>query len=70
MSNGHAKLPGEILAETIMTEQRRSDLCLAEINQALKKYDCVLEPVLHLSRHGVSGEVQVTAIPRMIKPVG
>lgn len=69
MGNGHVKLVGEILAETIIEEERRAKICLAKIQMILKKYDCIMEPILHIRQQGVMGEVQIIASP-MIKTKG
>lgn len=46
------KLPGET----------RAHLAVAEINETLKKFNCIYDPILHLSNNGHHIEVKVVGL--------
>lgn len=51
--------------QVIGDEKRRADLCMADVQTALNKHDCVIVPKCIISPNGV--EFQVETIPRMHK---
>ena len=67
MGNGRPMSQGEILAETVAEELARADTCRREVQAILEKYNCVLEPIFHIDRHSIKGEIKFIANPRVPK---
>lgn len=64
------KLGGEFMAEAILADEARAQTCSAEIQEILKKYDCILDPFFEMSSVGIKGQVRILPNIRMIRPVG
>ncbi len=58
--------PADIVAEELL----RADTCRKFVQALLEKYNCTMEPIFHINRHGVKGEIQFIANPRIPKNGG
>ena len=60
-----SKTAEEAVAEARISEQRRADQCMREVQAILTKYNCILHPVITLRRTGIQANVEVETMPEI-----
>jgi len=57
------KTQGELLAEAQIADDKRCDDCMKEVQTVLRKYNCLMSPVFHITTKGIQGNVTIEALP-------
>jgi hypothetical protein len=71
MADQEEKKPGLSEDEIQLLEgHARETLCADAVNEALKKYNCIFNPVCHISNSGSHIEVRTIALAYTIGPTG
>jgi len=53
----------EILTPQQINEEQRKTACMQEIQTSLNKYQCMLNPVFHISSQGIRGDIEILPKP-------
>lgn len=54
----------------LLESHTRETMCTVGINEVLKKYNCIFNPICHISNQGYHLEVRVIALAYTIGPDG
>ena len=54
----------------LLESHARETLCAEAVNEALKKFNCVFNPICHISNQGYHVEVKTIAMAYTVGPTG